>query len=403
MNILFITHSFYPEVNACASRVFERARYWVEWGHDVTVVTSLPHMPEGKVYDGYQNKWMQTEDIDGIRVVRVKTLVTDGSQPKKRILSFFIFMLMSFFGALFRKADCVAVTSPQLLSAVSAWLVSAIKRKPFVLEISDIWPASIKAVGAINNKRLLSALEKLELFLYRRADHIVVLTQAFKQNLVSRGVSKDKITVIKNGVDTTLFKPQTPDITLLTQYGLENKFVVAYIGLLGYAQGLDHVLSAAELLKENPDIHFMFLGGGPCKSALLEKTQLLDLQNVSFIDRQPKECMPDHWSLADVALVNLKNDPVFEEVIPSKLFEAMAMQKPVVLAAPKGEAHDVLVKANAGVWVPPEDPQALVDVLLLLSKSDEQCSELAENAYRSSQSYNRETQARKMLKTLEMI
>lgn len=239
MHILFLTDNFPPEGNAPATRTYEHATRWVEAGHKVTVITCAPNFPEGKVFDGFKNKLYDVSELDGIRVVRVKTYITANEGFVKRILDYMSFMATGFIAGLFqKKPDVIVATSPQFFCACAGWALSAVRRKPFVFELRDIWPASITAVGAMKDSFAIRMLERIEMFLYRRADSIVSVTHAFKKELIERGVNGEKIEVVLNGVDLTKYEPSlSKDSDLAKQYGLENKFVVGYIGTHGMAHG----------------------------------------------------------------------------------------------------------------------------------------------------------------------
>jgi len=231
IHILFITENFPPERNASATRVYERACYWIKWGHEVTVITCAPNFPEGKVYPGYKNRWYQVEQMDGIRVVRVKTFISANKGFLLRSLDFVSFMFTSIAAGFFqKKPDIVMATSPQFFAAVSGWVISLFKRQPFIFELGDLWPASITAVGAMKDNLTLRIMEKLELFLYRKSAAIVALTNAFREDLIRRGIDKSKIHVVVNGVDLPRYSPRPKDSDLLEELGLKDKFVIGYIG-----------------------------------------------------------------------------------------------------------------------------------------------------------------------------
>ncbi len=404
MHILFLTENFPPEMNAAATRVYERACYWVKWGHKVTVVTCAPNFPQGHLFDGYKNKWYQTEMMDGIRVVRVKSYIAPNSGVMKRILDFLSFMVMGFVGGLFqRKADVIVGNSPQFFTAVAAYALSVVKWKPFVFELADLWPASIAGVGAMKAGLGLRMMEKVELFLYRRAKAVIALTQAFKNDLISRGINPDKIAVVINGVDLTRYSPQEKDDVLAQEWGLKDKFVAGYIGTHGMAHALDNILDAAELVKENDAIRFMLVGAGACRDTLVEECKTRGLTNVVMVPPQPKDRMPAFWSLCDVALIHLKNIPLFETVLPSKMFEAMGMGLPLLLALPQGEASAIVEKENAGVWVPGQDPRALADAVERMTLDNEFYQALKKNSYDAAPRYSREKQATDMLQVLDNV
>jgi colanic acid biosynthesis glycosyl transferase WcaI len=398
MKIQFMSENFPPESNAAATRVYERACYWVKWGHQVTVITSAPNFPEGKLFPGYENKWKQAEIMSGIRVVRVKTYIAANQDIVHRTFDFLSFMVTGFFAALKEeRPDIIAATSPQFFTAVAGWAASAVRGLPFVFELGDLWPASIAAVGAMKRRLALKLLEKLELFLYQRSTHIAALTNSFKENLVERGINKNKITVVINGVDLARYGPRDCDMDLSKEWGLENKFVVGYIGTHGMAHALSNVLNAAKSIQENDTICFLLAGAGAERASLMEDAKRRLINNVIFMPRQPKEMMPAIWSLCDVALVHLKNSPVFAGVIPSKIFEAEAMGLPILLAAPEGEASNIVLNDKAGLHIAAEDPAALADSISQLASNKSALRAFAAAALKAAPSHSRETQAHELL------
>jgi glycosyltransferase involved in cell wall biosynthesis len=318
MRILFISDNFPPEVNAPASRTYEHAKRWVADGAEVTVITCAPNFPQGKVHEGYRNAWRTVEVIDGIRLVRGKSFITGNEGFVTRILDYVSFMFSAmFFGLFERRPDVVVGTSPQFFAALGAWLLSVFKWRPFVFELRDLWPASIVTVGAMEKGFAIRMLEKLELFLYRRADAIVSVTESFRDDLASRGIDRTKIHVIRNGVDLGRYQPRAASLETKASMGVEGKFVVAYLGTHGMAHALENVVEAAALLQKREDIAFLFVGDGAHKPQAMERASALGLKNVVFHAPVTKEKMPDLWSICDVSLVHLKNDPVFSTVIPS--------------------------------------------------------------------------------------
>lgn len=404
MQILFLTENFPPERNAAASRVYERACYWVRWGHKVTVITSAPNFPEGRVHTDYRNRWYQVENRDGIRVVRVKTFIAANEGVLLRTLDFVSFMFTAFFGGLVQaRPDVVVATSPQFFTAVGGCALAAVRRRPFVFELSDLWPASITAVGAMRENFGLRMIERLELFMYRRAAKIVALTKSFKTDLVARGVAADKIAVVVNGVDMPRYSPHPRDPQLARELGLENRFVVGYIGTHGMAHALERVLDAAESLRELSAVRFLFVGSGAAREALVSEATRRRLDNVVFVPAQPKDKIPAYWSLCDLALVHLKNTPLFSTVIPSKIFEAMAMGRAILLAAPMGEASRIILETEAGVVIPPEHPRSLAEAVGSLYRCPDAVGRFAANGLTAAPKFSREKQARDMLNALERV
>lgn len=404
MKILFLTENYPPETNAAANRVFERACIWADWGHEVTVITSAPNFPEGKLHDGYRNRWYQTEEMEGVKVVRVKTFIAPNRGTYRRALDFASFLLTGFAGGLVqRRHDVVVATSPQFLTAIAGWLVGMFRRSPFVFELGDIWPASIAAVEAIERNIILRAMEKLELMLYRRSAAIVALSPAFKKNLVQRGIDGDKVAVVMNGVDLSRFSPRARAKDLARNWNLEESFVVGYLGTHGMAHALGNVLDAAEILRDEPRIRFLFVGNGAERDDLISSARERGLDNVLFMPSQPREMMPDVWSLCDVALVHLKDAQAFGEVIPSKIFEAMAMELPILLAAPRGVASQIIAANRAGLWVPAERPEELAAGIVRLAEEDDTRATFARNALAASVKHGRRRQAEGMLQVLEIV
>ncbi len=402
MKILFLSENFPPESNAAATRVYERACYWAEWGHEVTVITSAPNFPEGRLFPGFENKWKQAETMSAIRVVRVKTFIAANRGVTQRALDFLSFMVTGFLAAVKEdRPDVIAATSPQFFTAVAGWAAGAVRNVPFVFELGDLWPASITAVGAMKKSLALSMVEKLELFLYRRSAAIAALTRSFKENLVGRGIDKNKIAIVINGVDLARYAPRSRDADLAKEWGVDGKFVIGYVGTHGMAHALGNVLDTAERLKDETGVCFLLAGAGAERDALMAAAKRRQLDNVIFMPRQPKELMPAVWSLCDVALVHLKDSPVFAGVIPSKIFEAQAMGLPLLLCAPEGEASRIVLNDGAGLHVPAENPEALANAVKALSKDKETIKDFAAAARRAAPSHSRETQAREMLDVLQ--
>tara|TARA_B110000879_G_C11135196_1_gene497801 strand:+ start:291 stop:1508 length:1218 start_codon:yes stop_codon:yes gene_type:complete len=403
MHILFLTDNFPPEGNAPATRTFEHAREWVNKGHKVTVITCAPNFPEGKVFEGYKNKWLSKQKIEGINAWRVKTYITANEGFIKRTIDFISFMVSSlFFGLFTRKVDVVIGTSPQFFTVISAWALAKFKRVPFVFELRDIWPASITAVGAMKGNWIIKILEKLELFLYRQADLIISVTNSFKLELQNRGVSARKIKVVLNGVDLSIYKPlPEKDKAFSEKYGLQSKFVAGYIGTHGLAHSLDSIIEAAELLKAEDDVRILFVGGGADRERLEKLVEIRDLSNVVMIPRQPKENMQKIWSLCDVSLVSLKDTPLFSKVIPSKIFESMAMKLPIIISVPEGESTEIVRKEKLGFIIPPENPDRLAEALLNIKNDNDMYNIYAKNSFLAANKFNRKKLAIEMLNYIE--
>jgi glycosyltransferase involved in cell wall biosynthesis len=399
MHILFLTDNFPPEVNAPASRTHEHCRQWVASGTPVTVVTCAPNFPKGQVFDGYRNRLWQQEMVDGIRVIRVWSYITANEGFVKRILDYMSYMVMAFLAGLFvRRVDVVVGTSPQFFTAVAGWALGAVKRVPFVFELRDLWPESIKAVGAMKDSATLRVLERLEMFLYRRASRIVTVTHSFRETLMKRGINGRKIEVVTNGVDVGRFSPRPKDAELEKELGFEGCFVAGYIGTHGMAHALETLLQAMQQLQSLPqgrDVRLLLLGDGARKAELMAQAAQLGLHNVRFVDTVPKDQVARYWSLLDVSVIHLRQTELFTTVIPSKLFECMGMGIPV-LHGVAGESADIVRKEGVGVVFEPENVAQLVDGILKLHQQPHWRQQLSQAGICAAGHYDRGTLALRM-------
>jgi glycosyltransferase involved in cell wall biosynthesis len=404
MHILFLTDNFPPEVNAPASRTFEHCREWVNAGHQVTVITGAPNFPKGKVFEGYRNWLWQQEIMSGIRVLRVWTYITANEGFAKRTLDYLSYMVTGFLASLFvRRVDIVVGTSPQFFTACAAYAVSRLKLVPWVFELRDLWPESIRAVGAMKESKALDFLEKIELHLYRKANTVVSVTNAFRDNLIRRGIDGDKIHVVTNGVDINRFNPRDKDAELVHKLGLEGKFVAGYIGTHGMAHALETLLEAAERLKTHPDsdhYRILFLGDGARKGELIAQAQSIGLDNVIFVDSVSKDEVVRYWSLLDVSIIHLRRTELFTTVIPSKLFECMGMGIPV-LHGVKGESAAIVEQEGVGIVFEPENAEALCAELINLAEDRSLYEQCRNQGRAGAKKYDRNVLALRMLGLLQ--
>ena len=379
MHIAFLTHYFPPEVNAPASRTHENTKRWVRAGHKVTVITCAPNHPNGILYPGYENKTFQWDEKDGIRILRVKTYLSANKGVKKRTLNYVSFMLSAIAQCWrVRDVDIVVSTSPQFFCGMAGFFVSQFKGCPWVLEIRDLWPESIIAVGALKDRRVINLLEGIETFLYRQADHIIALTYAFKRHITERGVADDQISVVTNGADLEQYQPRKKDNSFREIHSLNGKFVASYVGTHGMAHALETVLQAAKLLKDKPQIQFMLVGDGAERENLIKRKDQMGLNNVLMLPQQKKEAVPEILAASDACMVLLRNTDLFKTVIPSKIFEAMAMERLVVLGV-EGESAAIVREAGCGVCIEPENSRQLADVILELSGEPKRTEKLGQN------------------------
>lgn len=381
---MFFTHYFPPEGNAPANRVYELCKRWIKEGDDVHVITGVPNVPLGVVYDGYKNRFVQTEMIDGIKTTRVWTYIAANKGTFRRIMNYLSFMFSSTLSGVFaQKPDIIIATSPQFFCGWAGVFTSRLKRVPFILEVRDLWPDSIVAVGAIRNGLLLRFLKWLEGKMYAAAHEIVTVGEGYEEELIRKNVQAAKISIIPNGVDRDVFYPRYAEDKIRSECGLNHEFVCSYVGTIGMASGLNVVLKAAKLLKDRQrhDIKFLLVGAGAVADELEQQAQQQNLDNIVFLGRRDRRFIPGLLSISDACLVHLKKARIFETVLPSKIFEAAAMSKPIVLGV-EGHAADLVRKANAGICIEPENAEQLFDAIVKLTDDPVLCRSLGQAGHK---------------------
>jgi len=395
MKILFLTDNFPPEVNAPATRTYEHCREWVKAGAEVTVVTCAPNFPQGVVYEGYRNRLLQKEVIDGITVWRVWSYITANEGFLKRTLDYISFGVGSFIAGLFLGCDVIIATSPQFFSALSARSLGAVRRKPWIMEVRDIWPESIKQVGGMKDSVVMRYLEWEEVRCYRKAVGIVTVTDSFVEVIRKKGIDAGKFAVVKNGANLELFRPRPKNEPLVASLGLQGKFVVGYIGTHGMAHKLDFIVQCAGKVVDSR-VHFLFIGDGAEKKSVVALATSLGVTNVTFMDSVAKDAIAEYLSITDVALVPLRRSDLFTTVIPSKIFENASMQKPILLGV-DGEARALVESYGAGLFFEPEDEADFLQKLEVLATDTMLYQRCQEGGARLAQDFNRKKQALSML------
>lgn len=406
MNILFLSHYYKPEEYAAASRVSALAERWVKEGHNVTILTCVPSSADGKIWNGYKNKLRQTEVINGVKVIRCWTYIASNKEPIKRMFNFLTFMFSTFLvGLTLPRPDIMVATSGHIFCGLAGAFLSIFRKLPFVLEIRDIWPESASAVGAklpIGSMQIASLIEKI---MYNSADHIVTLGMGYLEKLVERNVSREKISVVMNGVDKTLFYPRPRNEELLKKNSLEDKFICSYIGTIGMACGLATAVDAAEILQKqgNDKIRIVLIGDGAVREKLEEDAKKRNLKNIVFLGHIAKSEIPEWVASSDINLVHLKKTELFATVMPSKIFESAGCARPVLMAV-NGFAKKLVEDANMAVSIEPEDAQAMADALVEIQDKSDFLSELGENGHKNVASvYDRDSQAKNYLGILSNV
>src|SRR5215216_1878074 len=379
MKILLLNQAFVSPDEPGHTRHFEMAQYLRERGHELVIVASDLNYQTGQ--RTVERHGLFTEQvIDGVRVLRSYIYPVLYRSYFWRIVSFFSFMLSSVGTALSVKdADLIMGTTPQLFQALSAWFVAFIRRKPFLLEVRDLWPEFGISMGVITNPIVIALARWLERFLYARATHILVNSPAYKEYIRAKGVPGSKITYIPYGTDVDMFNPSVDGMAVRQQLGLEDKFVVLYAGALGQANDIYTVLCAAKHLNEENHIRFVFWGDGKERPNLQSEAERLKLDNVIFAGVCPKKEMPFVIASSDVCLAILQNVPMFRTTYPNKVFDYMAAGRATVLVI-DGVIREVIESSNGGVFVKPGDDTQLAKTILALSKDRQRVQQMGMNA-----------------------
>lgn len=397
-------------MGAPAARAIELACHWVRAGHDVTVLTGFPNHPTGVVPEEWRPRLrnlVYREEVEGIHVVRTWLLPLPNRKAHERMLNYGSFCISAAWrGMEISRPDVVIATSPQLLVGLAGRWIAFWKRTPFIFEVRDLWPESLSAVGiGTENSLLHRVLGKIAGFLYRAAERIVVVTPAFKDHLIKHWkIPAGKISIVENGVESSLFSPDVAEAGLRERLGLKEKFVAAYIGTMGMAHGLDTLIEAASFFRQgDPDISFLLVGEGADKERIQAIVLQRGLSNIHFVDQQPRKNIPAFIGTSDVCLVLLKKTELFKTVIPTKMLEFMSCAKPVILGV-DGQARQIVEEAQAGLVIEPENANALVDAIKRLKADANACRTFAQNARAYIvQRYSREQSAKQYIGVLEEL
>ena len=398
MKILFLTDNFPPEVNAPATRTYEHCKEWVKLGAEVTVITCFPNFPKGVLYDGYKNLWRKLEYTDGIKVIRVWSYIVANEGFFKRTMDYISFSVTAFLQGLFEKTDIIIATSPHFFTALSGRTLSFWKRKPWIMEVRDLWPESVKTVGALKDSLFIRYFEKEEMWCYKSADKIITVTDSFKVAITRKGISADKIEIVKNGANFDLFKPMQKDKYLLDTLNLNDKIVLGFIGTHGMAHKLDFILDCAKQL-ENTKYHFLFIGDGAMKKLLLQKMEMENIVNVTMLDAVPKDQVSRYLSLVDISLIHLRKSELFKTVIPSKIFENAAMEIPILIGV-DGEARSIIELYNAGLYFEPENMESFMNQIELINNPSNY-TEFQKGCRRLATDFDRKKLAKRMFEAIQ--
>lgn len=404
MKLLILTQYFPPEVGAPQNRLFELAVHLKNRGVDVSALTAMPNYPQMRVHEGYKRKFYAYENMSGLEVHRAWIYVTTSRSIVTRLLNYFSFVFTSFIVGLFKtgKYDFILCESPPLFLGISAYLLKKLKRSQLVFNVSDLWPESAEKLGLVTNPTLLKISTRLEEFLYRKSELITGQTKGIVNNILTR-FPDQKVTWIPNGVDLNHYdyKLINSDWHLQNNFS-DNDFILLYAGIIGHAQGLEVILKAASQLQSYPHIKFILLGSGPQKADLLNLKNDLKLENVFFIDVVPKSQMPSIIASANAAIIPLRRLDLFKGAIPSKIFESLAMKKPLLLGV-EGEAKELFIdEGKCGLAFEPENDVQLAEKILELYNDKGKLKEYGENGFKYvSENFTRSQIATNLFQLLE--
>jgi len=374
MKLMFITQYFPPEVGAAASRIFDLIQGLKNKNHEIIVLSEYPHYPSNFVDRKYRDSFFIKENYQSISVIRSYVYVSERKNFFQRTFLYISFMLSSIIGSKhIPDTEVVIATSPPPTVGIAGWLMSRIKHSKFILDIRDLWPESVLALGAIRKGPIYSILKRIEIFLYQKADIITIAIPGFRKHIIQLGISNRKIVDLPNGANIDFFFKK--DTTIRKQFGWEDKFIVLFSGNHGLAQGLDSILKVANRLSDFKDIYFVMIGNGVEKKKIVKLKNKMKTDNVIMLDKQPREAMPDFISSADVCLVPLIKHPLFLHALPSKMFEYMACEKPIIVSI-EGEAENFVEQSGAGIFVKPEDVEQMQKAILELYRNRKKAIEM---------------------------
>ena len=368
MRILLLSFYFAPDIAANAVIMTELAEELATLGHQVTVVTAFPHYAENVIDPRYRGRFIRQDEHKGIRVIRTHLYTSPHKRRTLvRILSYISFNFLSTLAGLFSgQQDVILAPSPPLTIGFSAYVISRVKRIPYVYNVQDIYPDVVIKLGLLKNPIGKPLFRILERFVYRHARHITVISEGFRANLLGKGVPPQKLNIIPNFVDVDFIRPLRRNNSFRRRFGLDWRFVALFAGNIGHSQDLEHVLGCAALLQDRDHIAFVIVGGGSCKQQLEDQARKMGLRNIHFIPFQPREDVPHIYAAADISLVTLRKGIALDS-FPSKAYTIMASARPIIAAVdPGSDVWNLVQQTKCGLCVEPENPQALAESIRTL-------------------------------------
>jgi colanic acid biosynthesis glycosyl transferase WcaI len=400
MDILIVTPFYTPDLGPSAPLFQMLSMELVQLGHQVTVISAVPHYPTGKVNKQYQKKFITHSEENGVNVIRVRVPSLDRSKLFNRFFQYFFYQVGAALSTIRQKFDMVVFSNPALWIWMPFTITTVLRKKPAIFSIHDLYPNVGITLGVFKRKPVISLVTKIEQYVLGRSDFVRILSESFKPTMHSMGVSDEKLVLIYDWVDTELINPLPHRNGFSKEHNLDNKFVVMYAGNIGLSQSLDKVLEAAKLLEDHPDIHFALVGEGAARKDLIAQAQKQGIKNVTFIPFQPRERLADVLSTADISLVSLQLG-VGCTALPSKTYSIFASGRPILASVDDGcETADLVNKSRAGVCVKPEDPAELVKAILYLKENPQLCEEMGKNGRKWAEMHHSPRSAAQKIETL---
>ena len=366
MKILIFTHFYVPDLGPSAPLFGMLSSELVKLGHDVTVIAAVPHYPSGKVQESYKGKFSQRSVEEGVSVVRIRVPSLDRSNLFQRYLQMLIYQVGSSIASLKEKYDAVFVPNPGMNIWLPFFVSNTLRRIPAIFSVHDLYPHVGISLGIFKNRFVINTVAWLEKYCMKNSEYVRILTESFRPGMRELSVPDDKLVLLYDWVDTQLIQPMSHDNSFSREHDLVDKFVVMYAGNIGLSQGLEHVLSAAKLLRDQEDIQFVLIGNGAAREPLQKQVQQEGITNVRFIPFQPRERLPEVLATADISLVPLRHG-VGMTALPSKTYSIFASGRPIIASVDAGcETAKLIEQSGGGVCIEPESPEALVEKILYL-------------------------------------
>lgn len=386
MHIAYLVQQFPPEVGAGPARVSELATRWIGAGAEVTVVTGMPNRPEGRIRPEYRGRLFVEEEWEGIRVLRSWLYASPKRCFIRTVGNNLSFLASGAVHAIFRlrSVDVLIASSPPFFPHIAGSMTAGFRRMPLVLEIRDLWPDYLVDMGVLSSGGVgAGALHAIERFLIRNADHTVVVTESFRRRVIAKGAPEDTVAVIPNGVDLGQYYASNEAAPLPAMDRSQDEFVVGYLGNIGAGQDIPSVVrAAARIIQRDPAIRFIIAGDGPERRPVEALVSELGMDNLTIHGPIPKSHTRAFYNACDICLVPLADVPVFQETVPSKLFEIMACERPV-MASVAGEAAHIVEESGGGITVAPGDPEGIAKgIESLLRRSPEERREMGQRGRR---------------------